>query len=270
MKKLLSILLMIVTLLSLAGCGENGNKSNDNNPVDTQNATITSSEVIDVSDWVGMYQCTENKDIALTVSQDICEVRIDGEVTSVTPYAIHNLGKNTELQLRDDSDNTYHLVCFPNNTSDNKFDFGVTDSNKKQIVENVFMKSDSKIGLGSNSSTESTSSDNIEKPTTDDKTALILKNFVGKYTADDGNSFTLTDAYQIDEIVIKSGIYPENTMADMSETFGESSLNSSGSVTLQTSYGCTLNATFKADGSILITMTSPNGENYEENFNKVK
>lgn len=259
---------MIITLFSLAGCGENGDKPNDNNSVNTQNPTDISSEVVDVSDWVDIYECTENKDIALTISQDVCEVRIDGEVTSITPYAIHNSGSFTELQLRDDNNNTYHLVCFHNNTSDNKFDFSVTDRNKKQIVENVFMKSDSEIGLGDNSSTESTSSDNIEKPATDDKTALTLKNFVGKYTADDGNSFTLTDAYQIDEIVIPS-IYPENTQADMSSVFAESALESSSHIQLDTAYGCKLDVYFKDDGSILVSATGANNQHYEGAFYKV-
>lgn len=269
MKKVISIVLTAAMLLSLTACG-NSQSTAGNNSINTQNTTDTSSESIDVSDWVGIYECTENKDIGLTISQDVCEVRIDGEATSVTPYSIHNLGENTELQLRDDNNNTYHLVCFSKNTSDNKFDFGVTDSNKNQIVENVFMKSDSRIGLDNNSSTESPLSDNTEKPTTDDKTGLTLKNFVGNYTADDGNSFTLTDAYQIDEIIIKSAVYPENTMADMSEVFLESSLNSSNNVQLITAYGCKLDVYFKDDGSILMAVVGPNNEYYEGRFYKAK
>lgn len=268
MKKLLSILLMIIMMFSFAGCGKDGDKPNDNNSVNAHNSTDTSSESIDVSDWVGIYECTENKDIEITISKDVCEVRIDGKVTSVTPYAIHNLGKNTELQLRDGNKNTYHLVYFPNNTSDNKFDFGVTDSNKTQIVANVFMKSDSKIGLDNNSSTESPSSDNIEKPSSDDKTGLILKNFIGKYITDDGNSFILTDAYQIDEIVIPS-IYPENTQADMSSVFAESSLDSSSHIQIDTAYGCKLDVYFKDDGSILVSATGANNQHYEGTFYKV-
>lgn len=247
MKKLLTATLAFIIMLSMTACGGGEQNipqgSDPGQQAATPNGTSADqSQTVDVTDWVGSYQTTEASEevsIVINASED-CQVTYRGKTASAKAIAIHDIGDGAlELQMLDEENLLHHLVYFPQNDAERRFNYGLTEykNASAQVIANLFMSGDSMIAKGQSSPTGDVPAegDNAAeaKPQTVD-----LSGYVGTYYNDfgqekpietlsyleikkDGSDYTMTlypvQEYHATDMGLTAGTHSGKLTATMSE-----------------------------------------------------
>ena len=192
MKKRLILTLTIAVALSLGACGGVGqNIPQGAEQAATPNGTSAEQpQTADVTDWVGSYQTTdadEQVSIVINASED-CQISYREKKVQAKAIAVHDIGDGAlELQMLDEENLLHHLVYFPTNPSDKRFNYSLTEykNASAQMIANRFMSGDSAVAKGQSSPTVSVPTEGEiaeDAPTI----AVGLDGFVGTFYHDFG------------------------------------------------------------------------------------